>query len=143
MSLQLCYGRPFLSRPHREVLVHCRCELGSALRFDSRCFLLCGQVEKSSLGLFTEGCVLAIWAFSVVHKLHLSVVGEYGCAFSRIFHVTLWSALLSFSFQMWSLSDVGDSLSLSLKLDLCWYIVLGYSYVYVSLIVLVCVTVAW
>ena len=91
--------------------MHCRCELVSGLRFDSRCFLLCGQVEKSSLRLFREGCVKAIWAF---------FVGEYGCAFSRIFHVTKWCALLSFSFQMCSLIDVADDLYLSLKLDVCW-----------------------
>ena len=47
---------------------------------------------------------------SVVHKLHLPVVGEYGCAFSRIYHVTVWSAFLSFSFQMCSFSDVANDL---------------------------------
>ena len=55
-----------------------------------------------------------------MHKLHLPVVGKYGCAFPRIFHVPMWSALLSFSFQMCSLSDVADDLCLSLKLDVCW-----------------------
>ena len=61
-----------------------------------------------------------------MHKLHLPVVGEYGCAFSRIFHVTVWPALLSFSFQECSLSDVADDLWLSLKLDVCWlYLVLN------------------
>ena len=45
-----------------------------------------------------------------MHKLHLPVVGEYGCVFSRIFQVTKWSALLSFSFQMCSLSDGADDL---------------------------------
>ena len=62
-------------------------------------------------------------------KLHLPVVGEYGCAFSRIFHVTVWSVLLSFSFQMCSLSDVADDLRLSLTLVIsCFELVLGYSY---------------
>ena len=55
-----------------------------------------------------------------MHKLHLLVVGEYGCAFSRIFYVTVWSALLSFSFQICSLSDVADDLWLSLKLAVFW-----------------------
>ena len=55
-----------------------------------------------------------------MHKLHLPVVGKYGCTFSRIFHVTVWSALVSYSFQMCSLSDVADDLCLSLKLDVCW-----------------------
>ena len=55
-----------------------------------------------------------------MHKLHLSVVGEFGCAFSRIFHITTLSVLLSFSFQMCSISDVADDLWLSLKLDVCW-----------------------
>ena len=81
---------------------------------------LCGQVEKSSLRLFREGRVYAIWAFSAVHKLHLPVVGEYICAFSKIFHITMWFALLSFSFQMCSLCDVADDLCLSLKRDVCW-----------------------
>ena len=58
LTLQACYGRPLLlSRLHREVLVHCRCELVSGFKFDRRCFLLCGQVEKSSLRLFGKGCV--------------------------------------------------------------------------------------
>ena len=83
-----------------------------------------------------------------MHNLHLPVVGEYGCAFSRIFHVTVWSALFSFSFQMCSLSDVADDLWLSLKLDVCWlYRVLNsFSVIPMymsSLIVLVCMTVAW
>ena len=55
-----------------------------------------------------------------MHKLHLPVIGVYGCAFSRIFHVTVWSVLFSFSFQMCSLSDVVDDFWLSLKLDVCW-----------------------
>ena len=55
-----------------------------------------------------------------MHKLHLPVIGVYGCAFSRTFHVTVWYVLFSFSFQMCSLSDVVDDLWLSLKLDVCW-----------------------
>ena len=58
LPLQFCFGRPFCSRPPREVLVPCRCELvGSGLRFDKRYFLLCGQVEKSSLSFGREGRV--------------------------------------------------------------------------------------
>ena len=149
LSLQFCYGRSFYSRPPREVLVHCRLEVaGSGGRFDNRYFLLCGQIEKSSLCLFREGHVKAIWTFSVVYKLHLPVVGRYSCAFSRTFHVAMWSAVLSFSFQMRSLSDVADDFCLSLNLDVCWlYRVLNsFSVIPMympSFIVLVCVTVAW
>ena len=58
VSLQLCYGRSFYNRPPREVLVRYRCELvGWGLTFDTRYFLLYGQVEKSSLRLFREGRV--------------------------------------------------------------------------------------
>ena len=65
-----------------------------------------------------------------MHKLYLPVVGVYGCAFSRIFHVTVWSVLFSFSFQMCSLSDVADDLWLSLTLVIsCFELVLGYSYI--------------
>ena len=47
LSAQPCYGRPMLSRLHWGVLVHYRCEFGSDLRFDSRCFFPCvGRLKR-------------------------------------------------------------------------------------------------
>ena len=68
--------------------------------------------------------------------------------YSRIFNVAVWSSLLSLSFHKYLLSDVPDDLFVRLKLDVCWlYRVLNsFSVIPMymsSLIVLVCVTVAW
>ena len=105
-------------RPLREVLVHCslvhcglvhcglvHCRLE---HFFLRISDLIGDVFycvgrlKRVLFVCSEKGVCRQYRPS---PLHLPVVGEYGCAFSTTFHVTVWSVLLSFSFQMCSLSS--------------------------------------
>ena len=54
-----------------------------------------------------------------MHKLHLPVAGEHGCAFWRIFNFTMWSALHFLVTKMCLISDVANDLCLSLMLDVC------------------------
>ena len=80
-------------------------------RFKSRCFLLCGQVENSSL-LFSEkgGCRQyrpSPMCTSCIYRLQVPFQGSF----------TLLYGLCCFLLQMCSLSDVVGWLSL--KLDVC------------------------
>ena len=94
--------------------MHCRCELIVQVSDLIIGIFSCVDRLRTVLYVCSEKDVCMKWVLSVVHKLHLSLVGEYGCAFSRITHVSMRSVLLSVSFQMCSLSNVADDLCLSL-----------------------------
>ena len=138
MPLQPCFKRLFYSRPPRKVMVRCRCELvGWGLRFDNRYFLLCGKVEDSfclEKGVCRQN---AKWTFSVVHKLHLPVVGEYGVLFreSPLLLCGLRCFLLVSKCAhagMW-LMTVFNSKTGCVFVVSCFELVIGYSYVCVFL----------
>ena len=149
LHLHACYGRAFLlSRPHQEVLVHCRCELVSGLRDVLSCVgrlsmsrVLCACSEKG----VCRQCRPSPLCISRIYRLLASMA----VLFQESSTLLCGLRYFFFSFQkMCSLSDVADDSCLILKLDVCWlYRVLNsFSVIPMympSLIVLVCVTDAW
>ncbi len=117
---------------------------------DNRCWALCRHLLANSFLLLSVDIsgLQMMYSFSLRHRLHLLLAGEYGLPLSIIFHAIVYSVPLSFSDQMWWLRVVAFLWRLLLKLLLCaLYRVLNVllvSPMYVSLLLLSClVTVAW
>ena len=68
--------------------------------------VLWGQDEKISLLLLRLGYVFRMKYFSAMHRLHLFVAAEYGCALSIRSHDKWYSVFDSLSFHMNSLKVV-------------------------------------
>ena len=121
LLLQFCFGRPFYSRPLRRSW--CTADASFLVRVsdfivgifscvDRLRRVLCACSEKGVCRQYG----LSPLCISCIYQLLASMA----MPLTRIFHDAMWSALLSFSFEMCSLSDVADDLWLSLKLDMWW-----------------------